>query len=77
MCDIWSEKQAIPQEKRMPSETVRPLVLYMNKHLLAIAYRHMMNALICILKQCFDFVFRDNPCCTRTLTAITNSNYNV
>lgn len=37
MRDIWSEKQAVPQEMKMPSETVRPLVLYMNKHLPAIA----------------------------------------
>ncbi len=62
MCDIWSEKDAIPQEMRMPSETVRPLVLYMNKHLPAKAYSRVMNELICILKQSFDFVFRDNPC---------------
>lgn len=50
ICDISSEKQAIPQEMRMPSETVRPLALYMNKHLPAIPYNHMMNALICIIK---------------------------
>lgn len=57
---VWN--QAIPQEMKMPSETDRPLVLYINIHLPAIADSRMKNALMCVLKQSFDFVFSDNPC---------------
>lgn len=77
MRDIQSEKQAVPQEMKMPSETARPLVLCMNKHLPAIAYSWMTNALVCIVKQSFDFVFRDYLYCTRILLAITQSDNEV